>query len=136
MPAPISGLSTDLGEHQAHTGKNQVFQQSHWQRDLTFGLNVEGMLPLEGVVAGKTVAPTHCQPRPLLWDWALSNLLTSVLTKINSQEESPWRENGGLECSLLWGKGRGIQELWWAPISSPHSLIFHAYRPQFPCVSN
>lgn len=96
-----------LGEHQADTVKNQVFQQSHWQRDPTFDLNIEGMLPLEGVVAGKTMAPTHCQPRPLLQDWALSNLLTSVLTKINSQEVSPWRQSLGARMLFTPGEWQG-----------------------------
>lgn len=52
-------------------------------------MNVERLCPPEGVVTERTATPTLRQPRPLLQDWALSNLLTSALTKINSQVASP-----------------------------------------------
>lgn len=49
----------------------------------------------------RTATPTLCQSRPLLQDWALSNLLASALTRINSQAASPgeraWNLGAG-EC--------------------------------------
>lgn len=88
------------------------------------------MLLLEGAEAGRISTPPICQPRPLLQNWTPSNLLTPVLTKINSQVASP-RESLG--AGVL-RSGREFQELSWAPMSSHHSNL-PAYGLQFPHVS-
>lgn len=89
------------------------------------------MLPLEGVEAGRRSAPPICQPRPLLQNWTPSNLLTPVLTKINSQVASSGERAWGLECWGEEGRSRSSHGLPCLPIT----LIFPAYRLQFPHVS-
>lgn len=82
-------------------------------------------------MAGKRAAPPICQLRPLFQNWASGNLLTSVLIKINRQAASLGERAWRLEC---WGvKGSRTSD---GLLSLPTTLIFPAYGPQFPHVSN